>query len=89
LLRAAKSKKQRRIAAKKQKAFEEQILATGDLTALAPKIPLQHQTINLPDGGAGTLEEVRFAAAKRLEVKKAMRKERKDKNRESNFLKTM
>jgi hypothetical protein len=85
----AKSKKQRRLAAKKQRVYEARILASGDIEALAPKIPLQHQSINLPGSLEGGPEEIQLAATKRMELKKAMRKERKDKIKETNYLKTM
>lgn len=59
------------------------------MEALAPKIPLQHQSINLPDGGSGSLGDVLEATAKRTELKKAMRSERKAQIKESNYLKSM
>lgn len=89
LTSAAKSKKQRRIAAKRQRAFEAKILATGNLEALAPKVPLQRQTINLPGSPNGTPQEAFVAAEKREELRKAMRKERKAKIKEENYLKSM
>lgn len=85
----AKSKKQRRIAAKKQRVLEAKILASGDVEALAPKIPLQHQTINLPDGGDGSVSAVLETAARREQLKKAMRMERKAQIKEANYLKSM
>lgn len=85
----AKSKKQRRAAAKKQRLLEAKLLASGDAEALAPKIPLQHQSINLPDGGSGSLDEVLEVAEKRDELKKAMRRERKAQIKEANYLKSM
>lgn len=85
----AKSKKQRRLAAKRQRALEAKILASGDLSALAPKVPLQQQTINLPGSPGGTPEEAFVAAGKREELRKAMRKERKAKIKEDNYLKSM
>ncbi|PKS10570.1 hypothetical protein jhhlp_002324 [Lomentospora prolificans] len=85
----SKSKKQRRLAAKKQRQLEAKILASGDVEALAPKIPLQHQTVNLPDGGDGSVSQVLEAAARRDELKKAMRMERKAKIKEANYLKSM
>ncbi|KAJ9157818.1 hypothetical protein NKR23_g765 [Pleurostoma richardsiae] len=84
----SKSKKQRRLAAKKQRELEARILASGDLSALAPKIPLQQQSINLP-GEGGSTEDALMAAAKREELRRAMRKERKSKIKESNYLKSM
>ncbi|GAO15492.1 uncharacterized protein UV8b_03025 [Ustilaginoidea virens] len=85
----SKSKKQRKIAAKRQKAVEAKLAAEGNLEALAPKIPLQHQSINLPGKEGGSVEDNILAAEKRLELKKAMRKERKAKIKEANYLKSM
>lgn len=85
----AKSKKERRAAAKKQRILEAKLLESGDMEALAPKVPLQHQSINLPDGGSGSLGDVLEATAKRDELKKAMRRERKAQIKESNYLKSM
>lgn len=85
----AKSKKQRRIAAKRQRALEAQILATGNLEALAPKIPLQHQSINLPGSPDEGIEDALKAVDKREDLRKAMRKERKAKIKEANYLKSM
>ena len=87
--RTAKSKKERRAAAKKQRILEAKLLASGDMEALAPKVPLQHQSINLPDGGTGSLGDVLEATGKRDELKKAMRRERKAQIKESNYLKSM
>lgn len=83
MIRAAKSKKQRRLAAKRLKALE------GNPEALAAKIPLQHQSINLPGQENSTVLENIAAADKREELRKAMRKERKAKIKESNYLKSM
>ncbi|KAL8387697.1 hypothetical protein RB595_009731 [Gaeumannomyces hyphopodioides] len=85
----SKSKKQRRAAAKRQRLLEAKILASGDLSALAPKIPLQQQSINLPGGEDGTTESAVRAAEKREELRQAMRRERKAKIKESNYLKSM
>ncbi|KAF4581083.1 ribosomal protein subunit L37 [Ophiocordyceps camponoti-floridani] len=78
----SKSKKLRRAAAKRQKA----LLAAGPVPV---KIPLQHQSINLPGKEGGTVEENLFAAEKRDELKVAMRKDRKAKIKESNYLKSL
>ncbi|ROW11460.1 hypothetical protein VMCG_00945 [Cytospora schulzeri] len=85
----SKSKKQRRLAAKRQRDIEAKILATGNLEALAPKIPLQQQSINLPGAEDGSVEDALMAADKREELRKAMRKERKAKIKEANYLKSM
>lgn len=85
---AAKSKKQRRLAAKRQKEREAKLLAEGNVEALAPKIPIQHQSINLPGEEGGSVEDNIASAAAREELKKAMRKERKAKIKEANYLKS-
>ncbi|KAJ8106457.1 hypothetical protein ONZ43_g7059 [Nemania bipapillata] len=85
----SKSKKQRRLAMKRQRIMEAKLVAEGNLEALAPKIPLQHQTINLPANDAGTPEGALAAAAAREELRRAMRRERKAKIKESNYLKSM
>jgi len=83
----SKSKKQRRAAAKRKIKHDQALLASGDLEALAPKIPLQRQTIDLPSNEAGTISGALEAVEKREEVRKAMRGERRKKIKESNFLK--
>ncbi|KAI0438102.1 mitochondrial ribosomal protein L37-domain-containing protein [Xylaria telfairii] len=85
----SKSKKQRRIAAKRQRALEAKLLASGNIEALAPKIPLQHQTINLPANESGTTEGAVAAHDAREELRRSMRRERKAKIKESNYLKSM
>lgn len=79
----------RKLAAKRQKALEAKLLAEGNLEALQPKVPLQHQSINLPGEENSSVEHNLEAAKKREELKKAMRKERKAKIKESNYLKSM
>ncbi|KAI0175707.1 mitochondrial ribosomal protein L37-domain-containing protein [Hypoxylon sp. FL1284] len=85
----SKSKKQRRLAAKRQRQLEARLLAEGNLEALAPKIPLQQQSINLPANEEGTLEGALAARQAREDLRKAMRKERKANIKESNYLKSM
>lgn len=85
----AKSKKQRRLAAKRQRTLEARLMAEGNLEALAPKVPLQQQSINMPGNEEGTAEGAVAAAAAREDLRKAMRKERKAKIKESNYLKSM
>jgi large subunit ribosomal protein L54 len=77
------------MAAKRQRKLEAQLLASGDTEALAPKVPLQQQTIDLPANAEGTLEGAIQAVEKREEVRKAMRSERRAKIKERNFLKGM
>ncbi|AEO54108.1 hypothetical protein MYCTH_2296263 [Thermothelomyces thermophilus ATCC 42464] len=85
----SKSKKQRRLALKRQRQQEARILASGDLEALVPKIPLQKQTVNLPAAEPGNVAQAIEAVDKREELRKAMRKERRAKIKESNYLKAM
>ncbi|KAL4730093.1 hypothetical protein ACLX1H_002123 [Fusarium chlamydosporum] len=85
----SKSKKQRKLAAKRQKAHEAKLLAEGNLEALAPKVPIQHQSVNILGEENKGVEHNVEAAQKREELKKAMRKERKAKIKETNYLKSM
>ncbi|KAI0863126.1 mitochondrial ribosomal protein L37-domain-containing protein [Xylaria cubensis] len=85
----SKSKKQRRLAMKRQRTIEAKMLAEGNLEALAPKIPLQHQSINLPANESSTIEGAVAAHDAREELRRAMRRERKAKIKESNYLKSM
>jgi large subunit ribosomal protein L54 len=85
----AKSKKQRKLAAKRQKALEAKLLAEGNLEALAPKVPLQHQSVNLPGDEGGSVVHNMEAAEARDALRRAMRKERKARIKEANYLKSM
>jgi large subunit ribosomal protein L54 len=77
------------MAAKRQRKLEERLIASGDVEALTPKVPLQQQTIDLPSNEEGSVEGALEAVGKREEVRKAMRGERRAKIKERNFLKTM
>jgi large subunit ribosomal protein L54 len=79
----AKSKKQRRVAAK---ALRKQQMTNPE--ALAPKIPLHEQTIDLP-AGDGSLQGAIEAMEARDALTKSMRKNRRAKIKEANFLKAM
>ncbi|KAH7635060.1 mitochondrial ribosomal protein L37-domain-containing protein [Sordaria sp. MPI-SDFR-AT-0083] len=85
----SKSKKQRRLAMKRARALEARLMASGDLEALVPKIPLQKQSVNLPGAVNGGVQDAVLADEKREELRKAMRKERKAKIKETNYLKAM
>ncbi|KAH8820282.1 putative NADH-ubiquinone oxidoreductase 12 kDa subunit, mitochondrial [Xylogone sp. PMI_703] len=85
----SKSKKLRRKAAKAARKAEARALATGDIEALVPKVPIQNQSIDLPSNTEGTIQGALDAVEKRDEVRKAMRAERRKKIKESNFLKSM
>jgi len=77
------------MAAKRKQKLEAQTLASGNLEALVPKIPFQQQSVNLPGAEKDGVEGAVFAADKREELRRAMRKERKAKIKESNYLKSM
>ncbi|KAI1828162.1 mitochondrial ribosomal protein L37-domain-containing protein [Xylaria intraflava] len=85
----SKSKKQRRVAAKRQRALEAKLIAEGNIEALAPKIPLQRQTIDMPANEAGTLEGAIEAQTAREDLRRSMRRERRAKIKETNYLKSM
>ena len=80
---AAKSKKQRRIAAKK---LRKQALLNPD--SLVPKVPVHEQSVDLP-AGDGSLSGAVEALGKRVEVTRAMRGVRRKGIKEANFLKGM
>jgi len=79
----AKSKKQRQIAAKAARKA-----AKLNPDSLLPKVPLEHQTIDLP-GGDGSKEGALGAAKARQDLTAAMRKSRRHGIKEGNFLKGM
>lgn len=81
--RVAKSKKQRRLAAK---ALRKQQLL--DPESMAPKVPLYEQSVDLPKGD-GTVASNSKAGEARQELTKAMRENRRSKIKEANFLKEM
>ncbi|KFY08639.1 hypothetical protein V492_06040 [Pseudogymnoascus sp. VKM F-4246] len=85
----SKSKKTRRLVAKRQRKLEARLIASGDTEALIPKVPLQQQTIDLPSNEQGSVEGALDAVSKRDELTKAMRSERRAKIKETNFLKGM
>lgn len=55
-LSTAKSKKERRAVAKVQRKLEAKLIASGNLEALAPKVPVQKQSINLPSNEEGNVD---------------------------------
>ena len=59
-----------------------------DPEALAPKVPLYEQSIDLP-GADGTLEGNKEAYRAQEELTKAMREKRRSKIKEDNFLREM
>ncbi|KAI9792901.1 MAG: hypothetical protein M1835_007580 [Candelina submexicana] len=80
----SKSKKQRRVAAKR---LRKQALL--DPESLAPKIPLQEQSIDLPYNADGSVAGALEAMGSRDELTRAMRGKRKSVIKESNFLRGM
>ncbi|KAA8564271.1 hypothetical protein EYC84_011215 [Monilinia fructicola] len=78
----SKSKKLRRQAAKARRKAEERARLSGDTSMLQVKVPLQQQSIDLPTEGKEALEQ-------RADLRKAMRKERRAKIKEGNYLKGM
>ncbi|KAH7399482.1 mitochondrial ribosomal protein L37-domain-containing protein [Pyrenochaeta sp. MPI-SDFR-AT-0127] len=79
----SKSKKQRRLAAKRLR--KEQAMNPG---MLMPKVPIYEQTIDLPAGDGSVAGAVQAADA-RDELTKAMRNKRRATIKEANFLKAM
>jgi large subunit ribosomal protein L54 len=77
---AAKSKKQRQLAAKAARRAEKE--RSG---ALFPSVPLEEQTIDLPSGD-GTAEGGRLAEQARADLNLAMRKSRRKSIKERNYL---
>ncbi|KAL3417513.1 54S ribosomal protein L37, mitochondrial [Phlyctema vagabunda] len=85
----SKSKKQRRVAAKRKAKMEAALLASGDADYLTPKVPLQKQSIDLASNTEGSVEGGFEAVAKREELRKAMRSERRAGIKEKNYLKSV
>ena len=56
---------------------------------MQPKIPITKQSIDLPGNEAGKVEGALEASGKRDELRDAMRRERREKIKEVNFLKGM
>ncbi|KZF23726.1 hypothetical protein L228DRAFT_260497 [Xylona heveae TC161] len=79
----SKSRKQRRLAAKRLRK-----LALLNPESLAPKVPLQEQSIDLP-AGDGTAQGAIEAKFSRDELTKAMRTKRRSLIKEDNFLRGM
>ncbi|TKX25596.1 hypothetical protein C1H76_2246 [Elsinoe australis] len=88
----AKSAKQRRVAAKALRKREAALAASGE--SLAPPVPLNEQSIDLPAGDSvGTHEKAvqinMQASEARHDVTRALRQKRRAKIKEMNFLKSM
>jgi large subunit ribosomal protein L54 len=77
------------VAAKRKRALEAKLLAEGNIEALAPKVPLHEQSVNLPGEEGGSLETNLEALQARMALKRAMRITRKAKIKESNYLQSM
>jgi large subunit ribosomal protein L54 len=65
------------------------MLASGDMSALQPKIPLTQQSIDLPSNEEGTIEGALEADSRRQELRAALRSERRKAIKEANYLKSM
>lgn len=85
----AKSQKVRQAASKARRKKLAALVATGDLSALEPQIPLQRQTVNLPGAGDGSVADAARADASRTELRNAMRAERRAAINERNYLSTL
>ena len=79
----AKSKKQRRLAAKAERARLTGLNASNEFA----QVPLEEQSIDLPAGTS--IEEGAKALEAREELNAAMRKARRKKIKENNFLRGM
>lgn len=77
------------MAAKRKARMEARILASGGIDALAPKVPLQKQSIDLAFNEEGSVEGGLEAVAEREALRKAMRAERRAGIKESNYLKSV
>lgn len=84
LRQPAKSKKQRRVAAKRLRK-----LAALHPEGLAPKIPLEQQSIDLPRNEEGTVEGALAAGEARDEITRRLRMKRRGEIKTSNYLKGM
>jgi large subunit ribosomal protein L54 len=65
------------------------MLLSGNTEALAPKIPIMAQSIDLPANEEGSVRGALEAEGKREEVRKAMRQQRRKDIKERNFLGSM
>ncbi|CAG8975531.1 hypothetical protein HYALB_00012246 [Hymenoscyphus albidus] len=85
----SKSKKLRRKAAKRQRKLEAALLASGDTSLFEPKIPLTQQSIDLPSNAEGTVVGAMDAVGAREEIRRAMRRERRQGIKTKNYLRSM
>jgi large subunit ribosomal protein L54 len=81
---AAKSKKQRRLAAKRLKK-----LAEMNPEGVVKKVPLEQQSVDLPSNAEGTAEGEMEARSVREEITKRLRVKRRQDIKTGNFLKGM
>lgn len=84
---AAKSKKLRRKAAKKQRKLEALKEASGNFQEI--KVSMTQQSIDLPSNEDGTLAGATDAEEARRELRVAMRNERRKKIKEKNYLRSV
>jgi large subunit ribosomal protein L54 len=62
------------------------MVLSGNTEALAPKIPITAQSIDLPANEEGSVRGALEAEEKREEIRKAMRRQRRANIKERNFL---
>ncbi|KAJ5042083.1 mitochondrial 54S ribosomal protein mL54 [Drepanopeziza brunnea f. sp. 'multigermtubi'] len=84
----SKSAKLRRKAAKRARKLEALRRASGQAEPEV-RVPLTQQSIDLPANEEGTVEGALVAEGKRQELRGAMRRERRKKIKEANFLRGM
>ncbi|KAI6716415.1 hypothetical protein PZA11_002948 [Diplocarpon coronariae] len=84
----SKSAKLRRKAAKRARKLEAMRRASG-IDAPEIQVPLTQQSIDLPSNDDSTLRGALHADSKRQELRGAMRRERRESIKESNYLKGM
>ena len=65
------------------------MLLSGNLEALAPKVPITKQSIDLPSNEEGTERGALEAVDGREEIRRALRTERRKGIKQSNYLKSM
>lgn len=65
------------------------MLLSGNIEALAPKVPITKQSIDLPSNEENTTVGALKAVGSREEIRKALRNERRKDIKQKNYLKSM
>ena len=65
------------------------MLASGNVDAFTPKVPITQQSIDLPSNEEGTVKGALGSVDAREEVRRAMRRERRKGIKQGNYLKSM